>query len=53
MSFTFEMDIGKGVLVIDIYNFICAKQNDIDGAVLILHSDAIMLSLIHSGLLRI
>ena len=35
MSFTFEMDIEKGVLAIDIDNFICAKQNDIDGAVLI------------------
>ena len=35
MSFTFEMDIGKGVLVIDIYNFIRAKQNDIGGNVLI------------------
>ena len=35
MSFTFEMDIGKGVLAIDIYNFIRAYQNDIDGAVLI------------------
>ena len=37
MSFTFEMDIGKGVLAIDIYNFIRAKQNDIHvgGAVLI------------------
>ena len=33
MSFIFEMDIGKGVLVIDIYNFIPAKQNDIGGAV--------------------
>ena len=27
------MDIGKGVLAIDIYNFIHAKQNDIGGAV--------------------
>ena len=35
MSFTVEMDIGKGVLGIDIYNFIRAKQNDIGGAVLI------------------
>ena len=35
MSFTFEMDIRKGVLAIDIYNFIRAKQNDIGGAVLI------------------
>ena len=35
MSFTFEMGIGKGVLAIDIYNFIRAKQNDIGGAVLI------------------
>ena len=35
MSFTFEMEIWKGVLAIDIYNFIRAKQNDIDGAVLI------------------
>ena len=35
MSFTFEMDLGKGVLAIDIYNFIRASQNDIDGAVLI------------------
>ena len=35
MSFTSEMDIGKGVLAIDIYNFICAYQNDVDGAVLI------------------
>ena len=35
MSFTFEMDIGKGVQAIDIYNFIRAKQNDIGGAVLI------------------
>ena len=35
MSFTFEMDIGKGVLAIDIYNFIRAKQNNICGAVLI------------------
>ena len=35
MSFTFEMDIGKGVLAIDIYNLIRAKQNDIGGAVLI------------------
>ena len=35
MSFTFEMDIGKGVLDIGIYNFIRAKQNDIGGAVLI------------------
>ena len=24
MSFTFEMDIGKGILAIDIYNFIHA-----------------------------
>ena len=31
MSFTFEMDIGKGVLAIDIYNFI----RDTGGAVLI------------------
>ena len=29
------MEIGKGVLAIDIYNFISAKQNDIGGAVLI------------------
>ena len=35
MSFTFEIDIGNGVLAIDIYNFIRAKQNDISGAVLI------------------
>ena len=35
MSFAFEMDIGKDVLAIDIYNFIRAKQNDIGGAVLI------------------
>ena len=35
MSFTFEMDIGKGILAIDIYNFICAYQNDVGGAVLI------------------
>ena len=35
MSFTFEMDIGKGILAIDICNFTHAKQNDIDGAVLI------------------
>ena len=35
MSFTFEMDIGEGVLVSDIYKFIRAQQNDIDGAVLI------------------
>ena len=35
MSFTFEMDIGKDVLAIDIYNFIRAKQNDIGCAVLI------------------
>ena len=35
MSFAFEMDIGRGVLAIDIYNFIRAKQNDIGGAVLI------------------
>ena len=35
MSFTFEMDIGKGVLAIDIYNFIRAYQNDTGGAVLI------------------
>ena len=35
MSLTFEMDIGKGILAIDIYNFIRAKQNDIGGAVLI------------------
>ena len=35
MSFTFEMDIGKGVLAIDIYNFISAKRNDTGGAVLI------------------
>ena len=35
MSFTFEMDIGKGVLASDIYNFACTKQNDIGGAVLI------------------
>ena len=33
MSFTVEMDIGKGVLATDIYNFIRAKQNDIGGAV--------------------
>ena len=31
MSFTFGIDIGKGVLAIDIYKFIRAKQNDIDG----------------------
>ena len=30
----FEMDIGKGVLAIDIYNFIRAKHNDFGGAVL-------------------
>ena len=35
MSFTFEMDIGKGVLAIEIYNFIPAKQNDKGGAVVI------------------
>ena len=35
MSFTFEMDIGKGILAIDIYNFICPKQKDIGSAVLI------------------
>ena len=35
MLSTFEMDIGKGDLAIDIYNFIHAKQNDIGGAVLI------------------
>ena len=35
MSLTFEIDIGKGVLAIGIYNFIRAKQNDIGGAVLI------------------
>ena len=35
MSFTFEMDIGKGGLAIDIYNFIRASQDDLDGAVLI------------------
>ena len=35
MSFSFEMDIGKGVLAIDIHNFIRAQQNDIDGFVLI------------------
>ena len=35
MSFTVEKGIGKGVLAIDIYNFIRAQQNDIDGAVLI------------------
>ena len=35
MSFTFEMDIGKGVPAIDIYNFIRAQQNNIGGAVLI------------------
>ena len=29
------MDIGKGVLAINIYNFLRAKQNDIGGAVLI------------------
>ena len=52
MSFTFEMDIGKGVIAIDIdrhmrlaerYRWRCAD----------LHSDAIMLSLIHSGLQHI
>ena len=31
----FEMNIGIGVLSIDIYNFIRAKQNDISGAELI------------------
>ena len=35
MSFTFEMNTGKGVLSIDIYNFIRAKQKSIGGAVLI------------------
>ena len=35
MSLPVEMDIGKGILAIDMYNFICAKQNDIGGAVLI------------------
>ena len=50
MSFTFEMDIGKGVLAIDIYNFIRAYQNDIDGAVLICIAMQFMLSLSHSGL---
>ena len=35
MPFTFEMDIGKGVLAIDIYNFIRAYQNDIGGAMLL------------------
>ena len=34
MSFTFEIDIGKGVLTIDIYNLIRAKKKDIGGAVL-------------------
>ena len=35
MPFTFEMDTGKDILVIDIYNFIRAWQNNIGGAVLI------------------
>ena len=35
MSFTFEMDIGRGVLAIDIYNFKPAKQNDVGATVLI------------------
>ena len=35
MSFTFEIDIGKYILAIDIYNFIRAQQSDIDCAVLI------------------
>ena len=35
MSFTFEMDIGKGVLAIGIYNFIRVNQIDIGVAVLI------------------
>ena len=35
MSFTFELNIGEGVLAIDIYNFMRAQQNDIDVAVLI------------------
>ena len=48
--FTFEMYIGKGVQVIDIYNFTRAKQNDIDGAVLICIAMQFMLSLTHSGL---
>ena len=35
LSFTFEMGLGKGVLAIDLYIFIRAKQNDMGGAVLI------------------
>ena len=35
MSFTFEMDIGKDILAIDIYNFIRSKQNYIGDVVLI------------------
>ena len=35
MSFTFEMDVGKGILAIDIYNFIRTYKNDIGGTVLI------------------
>ena len=35
MTFTFEMDIGKGILAIYIYKFISAKLSDIDGAVLV------------------
>ena len=50
MSFTFEMGIGKGVLVIDIYNFIRAEQNNIGGAVLIYIAVATTLSWMHSGL---
>ena len=48
------MDIGKGVLAIDItsmYNFIGAKQNDIGGAYL--HSGATTLSWMHLGLQHI
>ena len=47
MPFTFEMDTGKDVLGIDIYNFIRAQQNDIGhvgGAVLICIAIDFMLS---------
>ena len=45
MPGTFEIDVGKGVLDIDIYNFIRASQNDIyRWRCVDLHNDAIMLS---------
>ena len=54
MSFTFEMDIGKGVLAIDIYNFIVTRLAErYRWRCADLHNVATKLSWMHSGLQHI